>query len=96
MLPLAGLDTVLEPSRLPRLSPWAKGCRPPRRASNDAEVLELTLMGLTLAQAPARGGTTFKLGHYRSLGNPGIYLHDPPPRALRSLLRQADDALTCL
>ena len=37
MPPLAGLDTVLEPSPFPsRLAgPWAKGCRPPRRASND-------------------------------------------------------------
>ena len=44
MPPLAGLDTVLEPSPFPsRLAgPWAKGCRPPRRASDDLEVPELT------------------------------------------------------
>jgi hypothetical protein len=35
MPPLTGLENVLESSPFPRLSPWAKGCRPPRRASND-------------------------------------------------------------
>jgi hypothetical protein len=36
--------------------------------------------GLAPAQAVpscGRGGPTFKLGHYCSLGNPGVYLHDP-------------------
>jgi hypothetical protein len=47
MPPLPGLDTVLEPPPFPsrHAGPWAKGCRPPRRASNDAEVLKLALMG---------------------------------------------------
>jgi hypothetical protein len=100
--PLAGLDTVLEPSRLPRLSPWAKGCRPPRRASNDAEVLKLTLMGAYPGQAvPSRhGGREAALHSNWDTTVPwviqGFTSTTPPSRALRSLLAQADDTFTCL
>jgi hypothetical protein len=53
MPPLAGLDTVLEPSRLPsrHAGPWAKGCRPPRRARVRRPTLSLSAVMLI----PLRG-----------------------------------------
>ena len=42
MPPLAGLTELLCHLQSHGCSPWATGCRPPRRASEEAEDLKLT------------------------------------------------------